>query len=231
MKKTLFYFTIISLLIACNPSKKSNMKVQGKIDGLKKGTVYLKKYIDTLLYTVDSTTLNGVNEFILYDHVNSPEIYLLTLDNNTEKSIMFFGEPGEIKIQTKLEKYNTSAKITGSKNHELWEGYKHIISQFNGQQLDLIKAKFEAQKDNDAAALAKVMEDEKRLIRRKYLYTTNYAITNGKYEVAPYLAITELYYANLKLLDTVNNSLSQEIKNSKYGIQLQRFIDQINVVE
>jgi len=207
------------------------MKVQGKIDGLKKGTVYLKKYIDTLLYTVDSTTLNGVNEFILYDHVNSPEIYLLTLDNNTEKSIMFFGEPGEIKIQTKLEKYNTSAKITGSKNHELWEGYKHIISQFNGQQLDLIKAKFEAQKDNDAAALAKVMEDEKRLIRRKYLYTTNYAITNGKYEVAPYLAITELYYANLKLLDTVNNSLSQEIKNSKYGIQLQRFIDQINVVE
>lgn len=231
MRRILFYITIISFFAACNPSKENNMKVHGNINGLKKGTVYLKKYIDTLLYTVDSVSLSGTQTFELYDYVNSPEIYLLTLDNNTEKSLMFFGEPGEINIETKLDKYITSATIKGSKNHELWENYKNIISQFNGQQLDYIKAKFEAQKSNNAEALNKVLEDENRLIRRKYLYTTNFAVTNGNFEVAPYLALTELYYANIKLLDTVNNSLSTDVKKSKYGIELQRFIDQIKVIE
>ncbi len=64
----------------------------------------------------------------------------------------------------------------------------------------------------------------KSLVRRRYLYTTNYAVKHADKEVAPYLALTELYNANISLLDTVNNSLSENIKNSKYGKQLDRFI-------
>ena len=45
--------------------------------------------------------------------------------------------------------------------------------------------------------------------------------------MAPLIALTELNYANLKLLDTVNNSLSKKIKKSKYGIELEKFIQRI----
>ena len=54
-----------------------------------------------------------------------------------------------------------------------------------------------------------------RTFQTASLYTTNFAITNGKYEVAPYIALTDLVDANLSLLDTINKSLSPEVKQSK----------------
>ena len=46
-------------------------------------------------------------------------------------------------------------------------------------------------------------------------------------EVSPYLALTQIYDANVKWLDTINNSLTPKVKASKYGKELQRFIDDI----
>jgi hypothetical protein len=59
MKKIIYSFIIISLLISCGNDKKGTMKVHGTINGLKKGTIYLQKYKDTLLVSVDSVKLNG----------------------------------------------------------------------------------------------------------------------------------------------------------------------------
>jgi len=39
--------------------------------------------------------------------------------------------------------------------------------------------------------------------------------------------LTDLYNANVSLLDTINNSLSKKVKKSKYGLELQKFIDTI----
>jgi hypothetical protein len=65
------------------------------------------------------------------------------------------------------------------------------------------------------------------LIKKRYLYTTNFSVNNGKSEVAPYLALTELFDANISLLDTVNNSLSNKVKKSIYGQKLENFIKNI----
>ena len=64
-------------------------------------------------------------------------------------------------------------------------------------------------------------------MRRKYLYTTNFAINNKDSEVSPYLALTEIYNARINLLDTINNSLTAKVKASKYGKELQSFIEKI----
>ena len=59
------------------------------------------------------------------------------------------------------------------------------------------------------------------------LFTTNFAITNSDSEVAPYIALTEMYDASLKMLDTVNNSLSDKVKKSDYGKRLQEYLTKI----
>ena len=64
-------------------------------------------------------------------------------------------------------------------------------------------------------------------MRRRILFATNYAVSNADYEVAPYIALTALSNANIKLLDTVNNSLSESVKNSIYGKKLANFIARI----
>ena len=63
------------------------------------------------------------------------------------------------------------------------------------------------------------------------LFTANFINTNADYEAASYIALTELYNANIKLLDTVNNSLTNEIKASKYGVELEKFINDIRKKE
>ncbi len=231
MKKIISCIVIVSFLFSCNSGKKGNMTAKGTVDGLKKGTLYLQKYKDTLLVSVDSIKLNGTGEFILTDNLESPEVYFIVLDKKETEKIPFFGEKGEILISTKLAKFATSAKITGSKNQELLDKYNEMLKKFNNKQLDLVKEKFDAYKNNDTALISKVKKEENSLIRRKYYYTTNYAVNNADYEVAPYLALTGLYYANIKLLDTINNSLSKKVKKSKYGLELAKFIEDIKSKE
>ncbi|MBA3985974.1 MAG: hypothetical protein H0X63_05245, partial [Flavobacteriales bacterium] len=43
-------------------------------------------------------------------------------------------------------------------------------------------------------------------------------------EIAPYLAISEIFDANIKYLDTIYNSLPEKNKISTYGKELEKFI-------
>lgn len=231
MKKLIPYIIVISLVISCGKSHQGTMLVNGNIDGLKKGTVYLQKYVDTLLVAVDSVQLNGVSNFTLADDIESPEIYYLAINEIPDESILFFGEKGEITITSKLSRFQYSAEIKGSSNQELLEEFQDMAVQFKNKQLDYIKEKFLAQKENDSELVLETEKAENNLLKRKYLYTTNFALLHKDKEVAPYLALTELYYANVKLLDTVNNSLTKPVKASKYGLQLDDFIKNIKETE
>ena len=231
MKYGIKLLLITILIVSCQPTKTGSFTVTGTIDGLKKGTLYLQKFKDTLLVSVDSVQINGLSEFTLVDEIDDPEIYYLTLDKLADEHILLFGEKGTTHVTSKLEKFSTSAKIEGSKNHELLEEHKSMIKKFNDQELDLIKERFEAQKDNDTAMLKRIDETGASIIKRKYLFTTNFAVNHADYDVAPYLALTELYYGNFKLLDTINSSLTPAVKNAKYGKELQKFIDGIKDLE
>ena len=231
MKKIFGFLAIVTLLVSCNKNEQGNMVVKVTIDGLKKGTLYLQKVKDTTLVSVDSVQLEGKTEIVLSDDVESPELYFLALDKIAGERISFFGEKGEITVNAKLEKFATSAKITGSVNQDLLEEHKAMAQKFNGKKLDLVVEKFNAYKINDTALASKLEKEEKSLIRRKYYYTTNFAVINATHEVSPYLALTELFDANIRLLDTINNSLSKEVKASKYGKELEKYITDIKKAE
>ncbi|NVJ87935.1 MAG: DUF4369 domain-containing protein [Flavobacteriaceae bacterium] len=231
--KKVFLLIITSLVIlSCNSERATNMIVKGEIKGLKKGVLYLQKMKDTLLVSVDSVALNGSNSFELKDYVESPVLYYLTFDaNNAEKSILFFGEEGIITIKDNVENFGLNPEINGSKNQLVLDKYMLMSRKFQEQNLDLLKQEFDAKKAKDNDLMKKIAEDYKRLVRRRVLYTANFAITNADTEVAPYLALTELYDASIPLLDTVNNALSDRIKNSTYGKRYQQFLDTIKKKE
>ena len=88
----------------------------------------------------------------------------------------------------------------------------------------IIKSNFEAKKQNDTAVLIKNNTDYQNLVKRKYLYTVNFAISNADLEVAPYVTMNEIFDANIKYLDTIAMSLSPKIQESLYGKQLTTYI-------
>ncbi len=227
MKKITFLL-IISLIAACS-EKQPDLIVRGHIKDLKKGTIYLKKVKDTALATVDSIVINGDSHFELYSDLDSPEIFFLYLNKNSseEDRITFFADKGVTEINTSLKNFVYDAKINGSAQQKTLEKYLTIMDKMKDRDLDLIKEHFEAQKNNDTAKIKAIEKESNNSLKRKYLYTVNFALNNRDSEVAPYLALTEVYNARITFLDTINNSLSPKVKKSKYGKELQSFIDNI----
>ena len=76
MKKYLLILSLSWLVLACSKKQQSNMFVKGEVKGLKKGTLYLQKQVDTLLVSVDSIQLDGTGIYELSDYQESPEILL-----------------------------------------------------------------------------------------------------------------------------------------------------------
>ncbi|WP_147678550.1 DUF4369 domain-containing protein [Algibacter pacificus] len=231
MNKILGIF-LVSLMMSCG-KKQHDLTVKGHIEGLKKGTVYLKKIKDSGLVSVDSLKINGNPNFELHSSLDTPEVYFLFLNKNSkrEDAISFFADKGTTEINTTLKNFIFDAKINGSEQQKVWEQYQEMIRKFNGNNLDLIKEKFEAQIAKDTAKLNSLQKQAENILRRKYLFTVNFALNNKDSEVAPYLALTEIYNAKTSLLDTINVSLTEKVKASKYGKELQSFLEVIKSEE
>ena len=201
------------------------MIVSGNIDGLKKGTIYLQKQQDSIIVSIDSILVDGNSNFKLETEINEPDIYYLYLDKNDGDSlndiITFFGNNGEINIQTSLKNFDSSYEISGSKNTELLQEYFSIIRKFNLQNLDLLEIFYKAQIENNQAKIDSVNTQIENLIKRKYLYTLNFATNNSEFEISPYLAVSQIADANQEFLLKLYDTLPEKIKNSKYGKILQ----------
>ena len=230
--KKLSLIAIIIFFISCQ-KEQHDLTVTGSVKGLKKGYLYLKKAQDTTIITIDSLVISGDSNFKLHSDLEAPEVFYLALDKNSskEESISFFADKGITEIHTTLKNFAVDAKIKGSKQQEVLEKYLAMMSRFNDQALDLYKENFDAFKKNDTALAKKIGIQRNSLLKRKYLYTANFAITNNDSEVAPFLALSEIYNANIKLLDTINNALTPKVKSSKYGKELQKFIERIKIEE
>jgi len=230
MKKILV-IGLLLLIVACSKEKElGNMVVQGKIKGIKKGTLYLKKMRDTLIVSVDSIRLFGKDSFTLSDNITSPEMYFLSLDQN-QSTLSFFGEEGIITINDQVEKFGVSPVIEGSINQKILESYKEVAKKFQGKQLDLLAANMQAQKDRDLETSQSLRKQAEKQNLKKYIYTINFALNNADTEASAYIALTELVNANVKYLDSINNSLTEKVQQSLYGKKLAEFVANIKETE
>lgn len=194
------------------------MTVNVKVENFKKGNVYLQKISDSALINVDSIFIKKNESIILKYNIASPELFYLNLDvSNIENRIEFFGEKGEINIDTSLEKFNSDFKISGSSIDSIYRDYLSVIKKFNNQKLDLIQLSFNLTKTELDDSLIKVQNQIKSLNKRQYLYNLNYTVSNGNSFVSPLIAINEFSESGKILLDTIKNSMSKQVLESKYG--------------
>jgi hypothetical protein len=194
------------------------MTVNVKVENFKKGNVYLQKISDSALINIDSIFVKKNESIILKYNIASPELFYLNLDvSNIENRIEFFGEKGEINIDTSLEKFNSDFKISGSSIDSIYRDYLSVIKKFNNQKLDLIQLSFNLTKTELDDSLIKVQNQIKSLNKRQYLYNLNYTVSNGNSFVSPLIAINEFSESGKIVLDTIKNSMSKQVLESKYG--------------
>jgi len=225
---TLFIFALV--LTSCQ-NNNNNLLVSGDITGLKKGKVYLQKIGDSTVINIDSVSISGSSEFSFSTYIEEPQIMFIELDRyngqDYAEQINFFAEPGEVSLKTSLKNYGLDLEvISNSENQKKLEEYNDIIKRFNSQRLELVQANFEASKSQNEARIDSVNERFNSILKRKYLYTVNFALNNKDLEVSPYVILSEAYDANIKYLDTVYNSLKKPVRKSLYGKQLKDLIEE-----
>ena len=229
-----FVLILFLIFINCQQSKidenRNLMIVKGKIEGLRKGKLFLQKIEDTLLVSVDSIQISGTPLFEFKTDIETAEIFYLYLDKEDGDSIndriLFFGEEGLIEINTLLKTFESSAKITGSKNQELLQEYISFDRKFNDQNLGLMQKFYQAQIDQNNKLADSLQYKIDNLLKRRYLYTINFAANNTDQNIAPYLALTRVYDANLSLLDSIAVKMTQQVKESKYGMEFINFLNE-----
>jgi hypothetical protein len=236
MQKIIIALLSLLVITSCSEKKSNkNLQITGNIKGLKKGTLYIQRIKDTTLVAIDTIQIDGDSHFTSEMNIDSPEMLYLFLDrgvsNSVDNNLPFFVEPGKINIESSLEFFTADAKITGSKNQELYDEYKKVVSRYVDENLELVVKRLDASKNKNTTELAKIQVEQDNILKRKYLYTTNFAVNNGSHAVAPYVAVAEIYDINLKYLDTIQKSLTPEISKSLYGKKLKQLIEERKKLE
>ena len=224
MKKIALALLALVVLASCEKKETvadANVHITGDVKGLSQGKLYLQKIEDTTLILIDSIIISGDSKFESHIKLNSPEILYLSLDrgqtNSIDNSLPFFAEPGNITIETTLKQFFADAKVTGSKNHDLWMEYKEIGNRFKDENLILIEKRLKNELKPNATATDSIETAYQRLLKRKYRYTAHFAATHGDFALAPYLALSEIADINISYLDTIQKSMKPDVSKSKYG--------------
>jgi hypothetical protein len=232
MKKIIMVAILAIIITSCGGGSTENtMTVAGNVKGLKKGTLYLQHIADTTLVTVDSLVVDGDGNFSFTTELESPELFYLYLDkkdnNSINDRITFFGEPGNITINTNWNTFDLNAKIKGSKSNDKLKEYLEVMSKFNTKDLEYARLSMDPKTLSDSIAFDSLQNLSDKNVKRGYLYAINFALNNADSYVAPYIAVKEVADANLKYLDSINNTLSVDVANSKYGKELKEHIENL----
>lgn len=229
MKHIIFFGFITLFLISCSEDTTNTMFVTGNVKGLKKGTLYLQHVPDSTLVTIDSLEVDGDGNFSFKTDLESPEIFYLYLnkkDNNEiNDRITFFGESGNITINTNWNTFEANAKIEGSATQKKLEEYRKTMTKFNKRSIELMQGEVNSEVTLDSIQLDSIQKLTEKNIKRGYVYAINFALNNKHSYIAPYIALTEVSDANIKYLDSINNSLTPEVASSKYGKALKNFLE------
>lgn len=223
--KTVTSICLCLLLLSCSQKEQiGNLHLKGNVKGLKKGTLYIQKVVDTTLVALDTIQINGDSHFTSDLIIDSPEMYYLFLDrgvsNSLDNNLAFFAEPGNITIETSLDYFLADAKVSGSKNQEKYDEYKQVMARYNDIKLNLLEQKFKAYQNKNTKILDSIQTLENDNTKREYLYTTNFALNHKDFEVAPFVTLSHIANVNLKFMDTIQKSMTPKVANSLYGKKL-----------
>ena len=238
MKKILLAVLLISTFISCEKKQAiegANLHLNGNVAGLSQGKLYIQKIQDSTLVLLDSILIKGDSHFESHLQLESPEMLYLFLDRGQTKSIdnslPFFAEPGTMNIETTLENFFSAAKITGSKNQDLWVEFNKINSRFKDINLNLLSKRLKNNLKPNPITADSIESAYQKLLIRKYRFTANFAVTHSEYEIAPYLALSEIADITTPYLDTIQKSMKPKVAQSKYGKMLTAYLKERKAAE
>ena len=228
MKKILTCFCVLTLTVIAN-AQDNSFRLQGKINGLDRGKIYLNYRNLQQVNVLDSVVvINGL--FSFSGKISEPtRAYLYSsakkqVDPENANEIMFFIEPSEMMMQLEQGKF-FQLKLAGSKTQDEWIGYQKRESSYENKWQPILSTIKKAETEKNWPLYDSLTDKfmNRYADGKKQLYI-DFVRTNPN----SYISLDLLSFNRHKLefdsLYLFYQNLHANIRQARSGIELGQFI-------
>ncbi len=228
MKKPLFFLAAILLLAQFSNAQDSSFTINGKLEKIKKGTIYLNIYQKSQTIKDSAEIKNGVFKFSGF--VSAPYFASLTMPEKKEDFFTFYIEPAKISIQGRADslKLLTIKGSTVSDDDKMLKERMRTITQWEDQNSKIYE---EAYKLKNKQVMDSLDEVDNNILIEKRKVVAGF-VKDHPSSMRAAMAITENfgYYAEASEVEPLYNLLDEKIKKSNKGKEIKKMVDVYSTV-
>lgn len=227
MKRVVLFLLLTFILVSCS-TKKDQYVINGAVQGVDSGAVYLQKFDSEKWVNIDSTLLQK-GEFNFKGTIEIPEMWQIVMD---EKKVVVpvLVENSQIDVSIFPDSLDKSI-VKGSVSHDKYQQYitsRELIDRKMEKLYDEWKKAREAGDSiimNRADSLSTVLDGEMKALLQ------NFVKANPATVVSPYLVMRNSWQFELPELEEIAVKLDTSINNSVYTQRLKNRIEILKNVE
>lgn len=178
MKNILITSCLALLLANCGTDKPDGLILNGSIEGLKVGTVYLQKLDNDKIVNLDSVVLDGSSTFTLKTALVEPQLLYVYLNKKDasiyDDRVAFFATDTIMNFNTSLYNFEKEAIFTGGENQKVYKEFLENSKKLDDAFTDLVKRELYMQSNltSTPEELTRLEKDHYTLQRKKVLYSS-----------------------------------------------------------
>ena len=221
--KLFFLIPIVFFTLTSTAQKDSAFSINGKLDEIKTGTVYLTIYSESAAKKDSAILKNG--EFVFKGFVQQPLYAVITLAKRKQDYFQFFAEPAKMMIRGKGDTLKQLV-ISGSKLNDEDKALKRLLEPVNKMEEAHYNKYDEAEKAKDQQVMDSLDEAEMSLTVAKRKVVAQFVKAHPA-SLRSIMAIEENYgyYAEASEVEPLYNILTNAVKNSEKGIAVKKMMD------
>ena len=209
MKNLFYFFSLAVLVVACSQAPK--FTINGNIEGLADGTVYLKQRVAGEAVNIDSAKSVG-GKFILKGAVEVPDMYSVTLGERKQISVIV--ENKVIELNGKADDLR-NVTIIGSASQDEMKALDAKSGVLDVKMKPLYEKYSEAKKSGNAAELALLEKQIDSLDNVQSGIMKEFVTGNPKSFVAPIILSRIQYGMEAEEIQGYLQKFSPEVMKSK----------------
>jgi peroxiredoxin len=227
MKKFVLALLAAFVFASCSTNK-DQFSINGIVNGVAVGKVYLQQLVSSKWANVDSTQLEK-GKFKFASSIKLPEMFQIKLDE-PNVVVPIFVDASDIEVQIFPDSVDKSV-VNGSQAHELFKKYLNMKKPIE-EKIDAAYAEWKKARDNnDSLTMVRTdslstdyENDLKKLLQ-------DFAAANPSSTVSPYLIMRNSWQFELPELEEIVNKFDTAIDSSQYTQSLKKRIDILRNVQ
>ena len=220
--KNIFILAIVILALFAECSQTDHYRIQGNIQGVKDGWVWMKQKTETGYRILDSAWIKqGQFEFEgnLPNGIQSVNLYV----DNVRGTLYVFLEPGKIQIRAKRDSIYY-AFVTGTPNNERWGNYVREESRLYALETEASRAyqqSFATKNRDSIKAAERAFSDA--IQAREHLKTDFLSAPENRYVAACWYRANKIHRMQYHAIDSLIKAMGTGMeKNNDYCLMLAR---------